>query len=99
MNDGDLQSMERLGAAIAEVRRLVNLPANELDPQALAAAVLFSLERARSPSSDMRSLLVAITDVVKIDPFTIHIKSNGTTLLLPVLTWRRHGANEFGIGV
>ncbi len=45
--------------------------------------VLFSLERARSPSSDMRSLLVAITDVVKIDPFTIHIKTNGTTPLLP----------------
>ncbi|MEG1454477.1 MAG: ABC transporter substrate-binding protein, partial [Comamonas sp.] len=30
--------------------------------------VLFSLERARSPSSDMRSLLVAITDVVKNNP-------------------------------
>lgn len=45
--------------------------------------VLFSLERARSPSSDMRSLLVAITDVVKIDPFTVHIKTSGTTPLLP----------------
>ena len=45
--------------------------------------VLFSLQRARSPSSDMRSLLVAITDVVKIDPFTIHIKTSGTTPLLP----------------
>lgn len=39
VNDGDLQAMERLAAAIAEVRRLVNLPANELGPQALAAAV------------------------------------------------------------
>ncbi len=39
VNDGDLQAMECLAAAVAEVRRLVNLPANQLGPQALAAAV------------------------------------------------------------
>lgn len=39
VHDADLQAVERLAAAIAQVRRLVNLPANELGPQALAAAV------------------------------------------------------------
>ncbi|MDR7378415.1 peptide/nickel transport system substrate-binding protein [Rhodoferax ferrireducens] len=45
--------------------------------------VLFSLQRARAPTSDMRSLLVSITDVVKVDPFTVHIKTSGPNPLLP----------------
>ena len=45
--------------------------------------VLFSLQRARAPTSDMRSLLVSITDVVKIDPFTVQIKTSGPNPLLP----------------
>lgn len=39
VDEGDLAASERLAAAIAQVRRLVNLPANQLGPQALAAAV------------------------------------------------------------
>ncbi|KAF1021202.1 MAG: Heme-binding protein A [Paracidovorax wautersii] len=45
--------------------------------------VVFSLQRARSPNSDMRSLLVSITDVVKVDPSTIQIKTSGPNPLLP----------------
>jgi peptide/nickel transport system substrate-binding protein len=45
--------------------------------------VVFSLQRARAPTSDMRALLVSITDVVKIDPFTVQIKTTGPNPLLP----------------
>lgn len=39
VGEGEAQAVTRLAAAIAEVRGLVNQPANELGPQALAAAV------------------------------------------------------------
>nr|WP_180319241.1 ABC transporter substrate-binding protein [Delftia acidovorans] len=45
--------------------------------------VLFSLRRARSATSDMRSLLTSITDVTKVDAFTVHIRTNGPNPLLP----------------
>lgn len=45
--------------------------------------VLFSLQRARAPTSDMRSLLVSISDVTKVDPFTVRIKTSGPNPLLP----------------
>ncbi|MDD2546629.1 MAG: ABC transporter substrate-binding protein [Burkholderiaceae bacterium] len=45
--------------------------------------VVFSFQRARAPTSDMKSLLVLITDVAKIDPFTVHIKTAGPAPLLP----------------
>jgi peptide/nickel transport system substrate-binding protein len=45
--------------------------------------VLFSLRRARSATSDMRSLLTSITDVAKVDAFTVHIRTNGPNPLLP----------------
>lgn len=48
-----------------------------------AKDVVFSLARARSPTSDMRALLVSITDVIEVDPYTIHIKTAGPNPLLP----------------
>lgn len=39
--------------------------------------VVFSLQRARAPTSDMKSLLVSITGVAKVDPFTVHITTGG----------------------
>lgn len=45
--------------------------------------VVFSLQRARSPTSDMKAVLVSIAEVAKVDPFTVRIKTTGPNLLLP----------------
>ncbi|XAH23802.1 ABC transporter substrate-binding protein [Xylophilus sp. GW821-FHT01B05] len=45
--------------------------------------VLFSLQRAKSPHSDMKALLVSIAEVTKVDPFTIRIRTTGANPLLP----------------
>lgn len=44
---------------------------------------VFSLLRAKSPTSDMKSLLVSITEVTKVSPFVIRIKTAGPNPLLP----------------
>ena len=44
---------------------------------------VFSLLRAKSPTSDMKSLLVSITEVTKASPFVIRIKTAGPNPLLP----------------
>jgi peptide/nickel transport system substrate-binding protein len=45
--------------------------------------VVFSLERARQPTSDMKGLLTAIESVSKVDDYTVHIKTKGPNPLLP----------------
>jgi peptide/nickel transport system substrate-binding protein len=45
--------------------------------------VVFSLERARQPTSDMKGLLSSIEKVSKIDDYTVHIKTKGPNPLLP----------------
>lgn len=45
--------------------------------------VVFSLQRARLPTSDMRGLLTSVTDVTKVDDHTVHIHTDGPNPLLP----------------
>ena len=45
--------------------------------------VVFSLNRARQPTSDMKGLLTSIADVIKIDDYTVHVKTKGPNPLLP----------------
>lgn len=48
-----------------------------------AADVVFSLKRAQAPSSQMKSLLSSVEDVVAVDPLTVHIRTHGPDLILP----------------
>ena len=45
--------------------------------------VVFSLERALQPTSDMKGLLSSIEKVSKVDDYTVHIKTKGPNPLLP----------------
>jgi peptide/nickel transport system substrate-binding protein len=45
--------------------------------------VIFSYERARQPTSDMKSLLSSVDTITKVDDHTIHIKTKGPNPLLP----------------
>jgi peptide/nickel transport system substrate-binding protein len=45
--------------------------------------VVFSLDRARQPTSDMKGLLSTIETVSKVDDHTVHIKTKGPNPLLP----------------
>ena len=45
--------------------------------------VVFSLERALQPTSDMKGLLTSIEKVSKVDDYTVHIKTKGPNPLLP----------------
>ena len=45
--------------------------------------VLFSLERARAPTSDMRSLLSSVDSIARVDDLTVRIKTQGPDPLLP----------------
>jgi peptide/nickel transport system substrate-binding protein len=45
--------------------------------------VVFSLERARQPTSDMKGLLTSIESVAKVDDYTVHIRTKGPSPLLP----------------
>ena len=45
--------------------------------------VVFSLDRARQPTSDMKGLLTSIDSVSKVDDHTVHIKTKGPNPLLP----------------
>jgi peptide/nickel transport system substrate-binding protein len=45
--------------------------------------VVFSLNRARQPASDMKGLLTSIESVSKVDDDTVHIKTKGPNPLLP----------------
>ena len=45
--------------------------------------VVFSLDRARSDGSDMRSLLSSVERVVKVDPQTVRVRTKGPDPLLP----------------
>jgi peptide/nickel transport system substrate-binding protein len=44
---------------------------------------VFSLERARQPTSDMKGLLTSIESISKVDQYTIRIKTKGPNPLLP----------------
>ncbi len=44
--------------------------------------VVFSLKRALQPAADMKSLLVSVEDVVKVDDLTVHVKTKGPNPLL-----------------
>ena len=44
---------------------------------------MFSLDRARQPTSDMKGLLSSIEKVSKVDDYTVHIKTKGPNPLLP----------------
>lgn len=48
-----------------------------------AADVVFSLKRAQQPSSQMKSLLASVREIVAVDPLTVHIKTKGADLVLP----------------
>jgi len=45
--------------------------------------VVFSLIRARQPTSDMKGLLTSIESVTRVDDYTVHIKTKGPNPLLP----------------
>lgn len=45
--------------------------------------VVFSLDRARAPKSDMKSLLSSVEAVTRADPLTVRIKTRGPDPLLP----------------
>jgi len=45
--------------------------------------VIFSLERARQPTSDMKGLITFIDKVSKIDDYTVHIRTKGPNPLVP----------------
>lgn len=45
--------------------------------------VVFSIDRARSPTSDMKGAITSIESVTKVDPLTVHIKTKGPNPLLP----------------
>ncbi len=44
--------------------------------------VVFSLERAMQPTSDMKGLLTSVASVTKVDAFTVHIKTKAPNPLL-----------------
>src|SRR5438552_3887097 len=46
--------------------------------------VVFSLERALQPTSELRSLISFIDKVVRVDDHTMHIKTKGPNPLVPV---------------
>ena len=48
-----------------------------------AADVVFSLKRAQAPSSQMKSLLSSVREVVAVDPLIVHIRTQGPDLVLP----------------
>lgn len=48
-----------------------------------AADVVFSLKRAQAASSQMKSLLSSVVDVVAVDPLTVHVKTRGPDLVFP----------------
>ncbi len=45
--------------------------------------VVFSLDRARQPTSDMKGLLTSIEKVTRADDYTVHVKTKGPNPLLP----------------
>jgi peptide/nickel transport system substrate-binding protein len=45
--------------------------------------VVFSLKRAMRPTSAMKELLSSVTDIIKVDDHTVHIKTGGANPLLP----------------
>lgn len=45
--------------------------------------VVFSLERAKQPTSDMKGLLTSVESVTRVDDYTVHIKTKGPNPLLP----------------
>jgi peptide/nickel transport system substrate-binding protein len=45
--------------------------------------VVFSLNRAKLPSSQLKSLLATMAEVKKVDDFTVQVKTNGPNLIFP----------------
>ncbi|MEM9205375.1 MAG: ABC transporter substrate-binding protein [Pseudomonadota bacterium] len=45
--------------------------------------VVFSMNRAKMPDSDMKELLASVTEVTKVDDVTVHVKTDGPNPLLP----------------
>ena len=45
--------------------------------------VVFSLNRAKAASSAMKELLAAVTDIIKVDDHTVHLKTEKPSPLLP----------------
>lgn len=44
--------------------------------------VVFSMKRALKPAADMKSLLVSVEDIIKVDDLTVHFKTKGPNALL-----------------
>jgi peptide/nickel transport system substrate-binding protein len=44
--------------------------------------VVFSMERAKKPAADMKSLLVSVATITKVDDLTVQFKTNGPNALL-----------------
>ncbi|UST52388.1 ABC transporter substrate-binding protein (plasmid) [Comamonadaceae bacterium OTU4NAUVB1] len=45
--------------------------------------VVFSLDRARAPSSGMKALLASVAEVKKTDPMTVQVRTKGPNLIFP----------------
>jgi peptide/nickel transport system substrate-binding protein len=45
--------------------------------------VVFSLQRAQQPAADMKSLLVSVEAVTRVDDYTVHVRTRGPNALLP----------------
>ncbi|MBW7860755.1 MAG: ABC transporter substrate-binding protein [Rhodocyclaceae bacterium] len=45
--------------------------------------VVFSILRAKHENADMKGLLTTVVDVVKVDDYTVHMRTNGPNPLLP----------------
>ena len=48
-----------------------------------AADVVFSLNRAQQPTSDMKGLLTSVVEVTAVDDLTVHIRTDGPNPILP----------------
>jgi peptide/nickel transport system substrate-binding protein len=49
----------------------------------LAEDVVFSLDRARAPSSGMKALLASVAEVKKVDALTVQVRTKGPNLIFP----------------
>jgi peptide/nickel transport system substrate-binding protein len=64
--------------------------------------VVFSFERAKSPTSDMREIIASITKVEAVNPTTVIIKTNGPDPILPdevanIFIMSKSWAKEHGV--
>jgi len=64
--------------------------------------VVFSFDRARAPTSDMKDVISSVSSVTAIDDRTVHIRTKGPNPILPdqitnILIMSRSWADEYGV--